>query len=93
MRKGAYEPSQLAMENRELRRRREQRDLDRANARQADKDKAAKLRADCQVLCRLPLIILPRKQAIRCECKRIWMLVPGKRDCCPGCRRRAHAAV
>lgn len=45
MKKAAYEPSQLAMENRELRRRQEERDIARARLRQADKDKAARLRA------------------------------------------------
>lgn len=64
----------------------------RANNEKARREKAARLKAECKVLCSLPLIIPPRKRAIRCECKRIWMFVPGKSDSCPGCRRRVHAS-
>lgn len=55
MKKEKYEPSVLAMENRELRRRQQQREIARANARQAERDKAARLRAGRDELMRTGL--------------------------------------
>lgn len=63
-----HEPTLLSQENRELRQRQQQRDIDRANDRQDAADRAAQLRAECAEIRRTPLLVkLPRaeREAIR----------------------------